>query len=136
MIFNLTQHDASREQLAAGVQPRSEGDAKLIRDLITFDSPPDIGEMRKRATSLAEIVLERLEATPRFALIGGATYFMSTLETVLKKHGVIPLHSFSQRVIHEEALPDGTVKKSGVFRHLGFICEGRFANDPGDFSND
>ena len=129
-IFNLTQHESTPDQLTAGVQRRSDEDALLVRSLMTFEAAPTKGEMRKRAVLLAELVLKRLDEEPRMALIGGASYFIISLERALKERGVIPVHAFSRREMREEAMPDGSVKKSGVFRHLGFVSDERFSVDP------
>ena len=53
---------------------------------------------------------------------------MAQLERRLRKVGIIPLYSFTERVSVEETLPDGSVKKSSVFKHAGWV-------DPADFSD-
>ena len=43
------------------------------------------------------------------------------LEEALMKRGIVPLYAFSRREVVETPLPDGSVKKTQVFRHLGFV---------------
>ena len=54
-------------------------------------------------------------------MIGGAPYLMSALENALMAVGIKPLYSFSERVSMEETIADGTVRKTNVFRHVGFV---------------
>lgn len=55
-------------------------------------------------------------------MIGGASFFAAPLERALLDVGAQPLYALSERESVEEVLPDGTVKKIGVFRHLGFLA--------------
>lgn len=113
-IFNLTQHMATAEQLAAGVlEPANK---RLIQDLLTFLSPPSLEEIKGRALALAA-----LAGGHKAALIGGASYLMGPLEEALRAEGIRPLHSFTKRVSKETVLPDGSVKKENVFVHEAFV---------------
>ena len=114
-ILNLTQHVATEEQVAEGVFEPT--DKKLVQDLLTFDSVPNKGEMCAKAFVLACIAKEH---DAKSAMIGGAPYFMSTLEKVLLDNGITPMYAFSVRTCVETVQPDGTVQKSSVFKHTGF----------------
>jgi len=57
----------------------------------------------------------------RRALIGGVPYLMAPLERALRRRGVTPLYAFSRRESREETLPDGSVRKTATFRHMGFV---------------
>lgn len=46
---------------------------------------------------------------------------MGALEVALKKVGIQPVYSFSERVSKEVVLEDGTTQKTSVFCHKGFI---------------
>lgn len=61
------------------------------------------------------------ELFPTHALVGGAPFFMSTLERHLLANGVIPLYAFSVRESKETTMDDGSVGKVSVFKHKGFI---------------
>ena len=54
------------------------------------------------------------------AMVGGAPYLMSKLVARLKEVGVEPIYATSARRSEESTLPDGSVKKTQVFVHLGF----------------
>lgn len=116
-IINLTQHSATNEQIEAGVvnQP-TEFDQQQLTSLLTFTSIPSKDEIIRRARKIAELAVG-YEA----ALIGGAPYLMGALENALKDIGVKPLYSFSERVSVEKPGPDGSVVKTNVFKHVGFI---------------
>jgi len=121
-ILNLTQHKTTPDQLTAGVvdpeSPWKEG----IQRALTFEDLPTPEEIQRRAEALAKIA----EITKGIyghdaAMIGGAPYLMSALERELRKRGIKPLYAFSKREVVEEQLPDGTVRKTQVFKHLGFV---------------
>jgi hypothetical protein len=54
-------------------------------------------------------------------LIGGAPFFMSHLENALRSFRVRFCYAFSTRVAEEQMQPDGSVRKTHVFKHVGFI---------------
>jgi len=130
-ILNLTQHNATPSQLAAGVvEPPAEAKSR-IRRLLTFTSLPTYGEVEERAEELAELAVEIL-TDPDFpwicggqdwvpVMVGGAPYLMAPLEKALLKRGLRPLYAFSKREVVEEPQPDGSVRRTMVFRHLGWI---------------
>ena len=115
-IVNLTQHAASSEQREQGVS--EPADKERVKTLLTFEDLPTREEMIERAAELADIaVAERADSV----MIGGAPFFMAPLEVALLWKGVKPLYAFSCRETMEEQLPDGGVRKTAVFRHLGFV---------------
>jgi len=115
-IINLTQHQATQEQIAEGVVDLND---LRIYQLLTFDQLPENYEIIiDRAETLAEIAEK---AGAEGAMIGGAPYLMAPLENALLKKGIVPMYAFSVRESREELLPDGTVKKVNIFRHSGFI---------------
>lgn len=134
-IINLTQHKATQEQIEQGVFDMPEKYQEWLKDILTFESLPTKEEMDDRAHDLAmsaamfDMLEDDLEAEekgcelyPTHALVGGAPFFMSTLEKHLYAHGLIPLYAFSQRQSVEKVAEDGTVTKTNVFKHLGFIA--------------
>ncbi len=114
-ILNLTQHDATADQIAAGVaEPRAKA---LVRELLTFEELPNTEMVGVRARKLAATAaLAGYEA----AMIGGAPFFMAPLELALKEAGVKPLYSFTRRESAEKPDGNGGVTKTQVFRHIGF----------------
>ena len=108
--INLTQHMALPEQQC--VEPK---DKESVQKLLTFEVLPTKKEINDRALSLAIIAKEE---GAQQAMIGGAPYLMSALETELRRFGVAPVYAFSRRVCEED--PATGIKKS-VFKHVGFI---------------
>ena len=49
---------------------------------------------------------------------------MAPLEDALRRVGIVPLYAFSIRESLDQIQPDGSVRKTAVFRHQGFVgCE-------------
>lgn len=136
-ILNLTQHTATLDQIAEGVieQPHPE-----VKALLNFETLPTVEEIQQRANDIAEAIarylaIERKEIeergdvdsllalqAPKRALIGGAPFFMSALESALIQIDVQPIYAFSQRESVEVHNSDGSVSKQNVFKHVGFIA--------------
>ena len=114
-ILNLTQHNATEEQVKAGVfEPKNK---ELVRQLLTFNEIPTEQEILDRADKLTEIALdEGADAT----MIGGVPFLMSSLEEYLKLAKVKPLYAFSKR-ISEDVEKDGVVTKISKFVFEGFV---------------
>ncbi len=115
MIVNLTQHQSTPEQ---GVTDLSGAALEELKRLLTFDFLPSVEDIEARAQEIA-ILAYGLGAET--AMIGGAPYLMGPLERRLAAWGIKSLFSFSARVSEEKTLPDGSVQKVAVFRHLGFV---------------
>jgi hypothetical protein len=123
-ILNFTQHQATPEQIAAGVVEPESADKEKIQRAITFECPPSSSDLRLRATVCALLARDLMAKYDCDAvLIGGAPFFMSHLESALRSFRVRLCYAFSSRVAEEQMQPDGSVKKVNVFRHLGFIWE-------------
>jgi hypothetical protein len=132
--LNLTQHAASTEQVIAGVfdlvlggeclassfgfKPEQFGYYKTLSDCLTFDELPSPHKMWSRAVLLAAVAKA---CGAESAMIGGAPFFMPVLELALSQRCIQPLYAFSKRESVEETLPDGSVKKTNVFKHVGFV---------------
>jgi len=115
-IINLTQHKASAEQVEAGVFDLPE--TSILRDVLTFREIPTVENIKNRAQLLAGLALT---SNADAAMIGGAPYLMGALEKELKSKGVQPMYSFTERVSVEVQNPDGTVTKTAVFKHQGWV---------------
>jgi hypothetical protein len=139
-ILNLTQHDPTPEQIEAGVTCGDVStDQELVefRKLLTFDTLPTPVEVRQRAQQIAEYARKTTTLVDyggdsglcvnerfRFAMIGGAPFLMAPLEDALRRVGIVPLYAFSIRESLDQIQPDGSVRKTAVFRHQGFVgCE-------------
>lgn len=133
-IANLTQHRATADQIMAGVFDLAiQGDDfaaavglrqdqfgyyARLSDVLTFDSLSSTSKMTSRAILLAQAAIK---SGATHAMIGGAPFFMPTLERVLAQSGIQPLYAFSVRESVETVQPNGTVAKTAVFRHAGFV---------------
>ena len=116
-ILNLTQHAATVAQKEEGVFDPYPRFQEEIVSLLTFEEIPSKEEMEARASRLAEIANCHFEARghDQGVMIGGAGFFMSTLEEQFYYSWLSVHHAFSQRVSAEK---DGV--KTSVFEHLGF----------------
>lgn len=115
-ILNLTQHEPTIEQINAGVIEPT--DKAKVKELLTFTALPTKQEIRNRAKKLADLAA-RFGATE--ALIGGAPYLMRSLEVALQERDIQPLYSFTERKATEQIQPDGSVKKTQEFVHVGWV---------------
>lgn len=121
-ILNLTQQDATPEQVAAGVVDPSPELKEKIRRALTFDYLPTGEELVHRAGALARMAAEGCKRIGcRKVMIGGAPYFMNPLVEALYDWHLLPLFAFSRRVVEETRNDDGSVEKRSVFRHEGFV---------------
>lgn len=116
LIANCTQHTPTKEQLDEGVI--NPDCWEQIKELSSFNEIPSWRDMKDRASKIAKLLCNEGYSS---ALIGGAPYFMSSLERELINSGITPLYAFSVRESKEEVLPDGTVRKINFFKHLGFV---------------
>lgn len=127
IVLNLTQHQSTADQKEASVvEPENKQEIKRNLD---FDDVPSATEIPARARTLAELATAELDARGvaeghRFAMVGGAPFFMADLELALRQRGITPLYAFSKRASVDVMKEDGTVEKKVIFKHQGFI-EGR-----------
>jgi hypothetical protein len=117
-IVNLTQHAASAEQIAAGVVDLGEPTRKELCRLLTFEHMESKDTVWRRAVLIAGIAAQ---TDYKHAMIGGALWLMAPLASQLRRVGLEPCFAFSRRETVEETLPDGSVRKTAVFRHAGFM---------------
>ena len=122
-------NEAAEQILAGVVDLRPEVSAE-VRELLTFAALPRRDEIHARAEDIAEIAAHYDLANTDYgigeefashAMIGGALWLMAPLEEYLRQRGITPLYAFSERVTEEATQPDGSVRKTNVFRHVGFV---------------
>ena len=127
MILNLTQHQSTADQQAAGVVDLPEAAHASLQKLLTFDNLPSGYDLYERAVAITQLAEDNIPAGEyKFhydvsAMIGGAPYLMSYLERELNKKLISPVYAFSRRVVEEKHNTDGTVSKVAVFKHDGFV---------------
>jgi hypothetical protein len=125
-MLNLTQHKATQDQIDAGVTDAPEEYSADIKRLLTFDSLPDRFEVQERAEQIAQLASvwgadEDCPDPGLSAMIGGAPFLMSALESALLDYSIKPFYAFSQRESKETTDENGNVTKTNVFRHVGFV---------------
>lgn len=125
-IVNLTQHPATPEQKVAGVVDLTPAQRAIVSQWLTFEEVPTQSAIKTRATLLAQAAANDSRTIGEVglfdaAMIGGAPYLMSALETALKSRGIQPVYAFSRRESVESVAADGSVVKTNVFRHAGFV---------------
>ena len=123
-IINLTQHELTPEQREF-IDIECHTDRQKVKDLLTFTKLPSKEDIYYRALDLAAIVeniIDQDEHVDLFlVLVGGAPYLMKPLIEELKRLEVIPVFSYTDRVSVETMQPDGSIVKTQVFKHLGFV---------------
>ena len=117
-ILNITQHPATVDQIVAGVVDLEGESLTQAKALLTFDDIPNKGQLISAAIKLAKLAKDNGATS---AMIGGAPFFMTTLETAMKEIGIRPIYAFSVRNSVEQPDGNGGVKKVNIFRHVGFI---------------
>lgn len=117
-IFNLTQHAATPDQIAAGVLEPEPDLKKVIQALLTIDELPTREDLVVRAIKLRQIAYA---TSCPWVMIGGAPFLMGPLERELKDAGLMPVYSFSKREVVEQTDAAGVVKKVAVFKHTGWV---------------
>lgn len=116
--LNLTQHPATADQIAAGVVD-FEQHAERLRELLTLTSPSEVNVKADRIIALGA-ERARDQGAQRI-MLGGHPALMASLEAAFLRRGFDVVYAFSRRRSVEETLPDGTVKKTSVFEHEGFV---------------
>lgn len=117
-IHNLTQHQATQEQIRDGVTDFTPAQQQELRSLLTFDGLPDAGTIHARADKLANWAVAHGVTA---AMLGGAPFLMSGLIDRLKHHGIRTFFAFSRRRSTEHETGKGEVEKCSVFVYEGLV---------------
>lgn len=117
-MLNLTQHEATNEQLTQGAYEPLNKEA--IKAALTF-SAEDIldGKIPERARLLAVLAKGEVEDNGQ-VFIGGLPALMGPLTQALRAEGLEVFFAHSDRVSEDQIQPDGSTKKVAVFRHQFF----------------
>lgn len=124
MILNLTQHQATPEQIAQGVVDLQEEVRECLWALLTVNDLPTKAEIIDRCEAIAGLIYQtEADNAPAAVMIGGAPWMMPQLVKSLQSAGVVQcLAAFSRRESFEHTDPaTGAVTKTAVFRHIGFV---------------
>lgn len=126
-VINLTQHVASPEQVEAGVLDLDGAYREMLLDILNFVGQPtseDVLESARDLAFLMERCIKRFDEPDLRFMLGGAPFLMaqlSNLEVFDEDLQSRILFAFSERESVERTLPDGSVQKTAVFKHKGFI---------------
>ena len=127
MILNLTQHNATKDQIDAGINDLPELYQDFLKKKLTFPVQYDKEMLVSRANTIAKIVEDFIEDTifntgvaPEVegVMIGGMPSFMPVLESVLVSKGLKVGYACTDRV-SKDVIKDGEVIKTSVFVHAG-----------------
>ena len=119
-ILNLTQHNATIDQINAGVVDVDDPIKPLLNDLLTFNAIPDNWTLNYHAQDIVDLIRVRYPDF-KIVMIGGAPFFMPVLTKVLKDAGYKVVFAFSRRESSEVTTDEGKVVKTQVFKHIGFV---------------
>lgn len=123
-IINLTQHAATPEQIKQGVFDL-EGEAlEQLKKWLTFTHLPSKQTLKESAEGITALVTQyrwKHDVRLHHAMLGGAPYLMPYLERSLAGVGVTAGYAFTMRDSKETTQPDGSVVKTNVFVHIGFV---------------
>ncbi|MDO5481151.1 MAG: hypothetical protein Q4F60_02285 [Candidatus Saccharibacteria bacterium] len=119
-ILNLTQYEATTDQLEAGVIEPDFG-KEFIKELLTFEQHPTETEIRNRARRLAATALDISRGKRGKVMIDSASCLTPALIVELKKMGFTPLFSVTRRRTEKVVQSDGSVRKLAVLRHIGWV---------------
>ena len=131
-ILNLTQDNATPDQVAAGVvEPENKQE---LQELLTFEEIPliDYNEIEERAYAIADIAEQ--EGYDK-VMIGGESYLMSALENALESKGITPMYAYSERISTPVVQEDGSVKNQVESRFEGFIVPSEGVEKTYNFKN-
>jgi hypothetical protein len=117
-VINITQHNTSPDQVEAGIEDLSPDHKTRLKELLTFDEIPHLGDIWQRADTIVSFLTDEcgLDPDKHAIMVGGAPFFLPALVEELRTEGFIVYHAFTKRVVEEK---DGV--KKAVFRHEGLI---------------
>jgi hypothetical protein len=136
-ILNLTQHNPTDEQVAAGVfNFGNQDEMKRILTVKIADPLFGIANVSHACANehlwqltgglFSDFVLPARKEFPEdFAvMVGGFAPLVERVIVRCKQHGIQCLYALTDRVVSEEVQEDGSVKKVAVFKHCGFFPAG------------
>lgn len=125
-ILNLTQHNATADQLASGIIDLPADFQTALKGLLTFPTTYTRADLEYRALQIHELIRdmcgEHFGAPPNHALdgvmIGGMPSFMPVLEATLVSKGIRVGYACTERQSIDKEI-DGKVVKTAIFVHAG-----------------
>lgn len=122
MILNLTQHNATADQINAGINDLPVDDFQTaLKGLLTFPTQYTRADLEYRALQIHELVRDfcgTSEEVLEGVMIGGMPSFMPVLESVLISKGIKVGYACTERKSVDKEV-DGKIIKTAVFVHAG-----------------
>lgn len=120
-IWNATQHAATAEQIQQGMVDLPAELRTQLSELLTFEELPSAAMLRTRSIAVIGLLAVAGAKCGDRVMIGGAPFLMEELSHSCREIGFVPTFAFSRRESVEKVMPDGSITKTAVFRHLGFV---------------
>ena len=126
MILNLTQHNATADQINVGINDLPVDFQTTLKGLLTFPTQYTRADLEYRALQIHELIRdmcgEHFGAPPKHSLdgvmIGGMPSFMPVLEATLVSKGIRVGYACTERQSIDKEV-DGKIIKTAVFVHAG-----------------
>ena len=121
MILNLTQHNATADQINAGIIDMPVEFQVALKGLLTFPTTYTRADLEYRALQIHELVRDFCGTSKEVlegVMIGGMPSFMPVLESVLISKGIKVGYACTERKSVDKEV-DGKIIKTAVFVHAG-----------------
>lgn len=126
MILNLTQHNATKDQIYAGIIDMPADFQTALKGLLTFPTTYTRADLEYRALQIHELIRDMCGAPkcspPKHSLdgvmIGGMPSFMPVLEAILVSKGIRVGYACTERQSIDKEV-DCKIIKTAVFVHAG-----------------
>ena len=121
MILNLTQHNATADQINAGINDIPVDFQNTLKGLLTFPTQYTRDDLEYRSLQIHELVRDFCGTSKEVlegVMIGGMPSFMPVLESVLISKGIKVGYACTERKSVDKEV-DGKIIKTAVFVHAG-----------------
>lgn len=120
-IINLTQHQPTAEQVAAGVVNLRRDLLESLNLCLNFEAQYGKADLELSAKSIIALLFHNgSSGVGQRVMVGGMPSFMPILEKTLLQAGFRVLYAKTDRVSVDQPQEDGSVRKVSVFKHIGF----------------
>ena len=121
MILNLTQHNATADQINVGINDLTVDFQNTLKGLLTFPTQYTRDDLEYLALQIHELVRDFCGTSKEVlegVMIGGMPSFMPVLESVLISKGIKVGYACTERQSVDKEV-DGKVVKTAIFVHAG-----------------
>ena len=121
MILNLTQHNATADQINAGINDIPVDFQNTLKGLLTFPTQYTRDDLEYRSLQIHELVRDFCGTSKEVlegVMIGGMPSFMPVLESVLISKGIKVGYACTERKSVDKEVDDKIIK-TAVFVHAG-----------------